>query len=650
MEYVIFNNQVRLATLNEIAQIVSDSAEQMQISNGFAYILPEEYTFGGDIYQLSKNFVDSPPLDVSDTIRLHALRVPMKACGKMSHDSIITADGLWAVEECVGREVTAEPWFTVGSGVRTTNSAYFGQYTPECNLQQLVNLGYTVVGPLVFNVDNVAALPDSELPYLIVGNLPFTNVLYYSNGLEVIQLQPDVVVRATPFKQSGKNYYPVTIDGVTYVVAVESQYGCNLQMLGRTVRRHRAPAHDARSRAELARHENPMFVHDARRDIRHDTRRLRLDDLNGSDELTAPRGNRCASNDTLRRKHIESTTVNTDERVTHPTRTPRRPIDAAEPSTTIYSSLELADMQYALTVLGYDVKLLDLYDVNNLLHNTYSYHGIIADNHVELLSDIQDVSDLEEAIKNPEYAVTVIHQHWLTAGEITDILQYWGFDAVLQSVDADSAIYYYNGIISPKYKELLETTKLDQWINRFNTHIHANNQSTDSLLKCVERLGYRGVVMSDPDESTARVMVDSVMSDEEVLSVLTGDTVDNTPVPSEFDSRLSVDRLKETLNRFGYKRRVKLLGICGDVKTYQYPGFIHTDVLQQIAPAADLRKIARNITPLHTMLTIDQCHEALHGNYDNAIIDISDPESTMHHFIFMGILPADILTEFESRK
>lgn len=250
MEYIIFNNQVRLATLNEITQIVYDNTvyEQMQISNGFAYILPEEYTFGGDIYQLSKNFVDSPPLEVSDTIRLHALRVPMKACGKMSYDSIIIADGLWAVEECVGREVTAEPWFTVGSGIRPTNSAHFGQYTPECNLHQLVNLGYTVIGPLVFNIANVAALPDSELPYLIVGNLPFTNVLYYSNGLEVIQLQPDTVVRSTPFKQSGKNYYPVTIDGVTYVVAVESQYGCNLQMLGRTVRRHRAPAHDARSR------------------------------------------------------------------------------------------------------------------------------------------------------------------------------------------------------------------------------------------------------------------------------------------------------------------------------------------------------------------------------------------------------------------
>ena len=66
--------------------------------------------------------------------------------------------------------------------------------------------------------------------------------------------------------------------------------------------------------------------------------------------------------------------------------------------------------------------------------------------------------------------------------------------------------------------------------------------------------------------------------------------------------------------------------------------------------AADLRKIARNITSLHTMLTIDQWREALHGNYDNAIIDISDPESTMHHLIYMGILPAAILTEFESRK
>ena len=643
MENVIINNQIKLASLDQIHAIVTTGENaQVQISNGFAFIAPEAYDFGGDIYALSTNFADVPPVQVSDNIRLHALKSPMRACGKMSRESVITADGLWAVEEIVNQEVKAEPWFTVGSWVCTTNSTYFGQYTPECNLHQLVNLGYTVIGPLVFNVDNVAALPDSELPYLIVGKLPFTNVLYYSDVLEVIQLQPDTVVRSTPFKQSGKNYYPVTIDGVTYVVAVESQYGCNLQMLGRTVRRHRAPAHDACSRAELARHENPMFVHDTRRDIRHDTRRLRLDDLNGSDELSyRTRNEERAAQRALR---------DADERVTHPTRTPRRPIDAAEPSTTIYSSLELADMTHALTVLGYDVKLLDLYDVNNLLHNTYGYYGIIADNHVELLSDIQDVSDLEEAIKNPEYAVTVIHQHWLTAGEITDILQYWGFDAVLQSVDADSAIYYYNGIISPKYKELLETTKLDQWINRFNTHIHANNQSTDSLLKCVERLGYRGVVMSDPDESTARVMVDSVMSDEEVLSVLTGDTVDNTPVPSEFDSRLSVDRLKETLNRFGYKRRVKLLGICGDVKTYQYPGFIHTDVLQQIAPAADLRKIARNITSLHTMLTIDQCHEALHGNYDNAIIDISDPESTMHHLIYMGILPAAILTEFESRK
>jgi hypothetical protein len=509
-------------------------------------------------------------------------------------------------------------------------------------LHQLVNLGYTVIGPLVFNVANVAELPDSDLPYLIVGKLPFTNVLHYSDVLEVTQLQPDVEVRSTPFKQSGKNYYPVTIDGVTYVVAVESQYGCNLQMIGRTVRRHQAPTLDARSRAELARHENPMLAHDARRDIRQDSRRLRLGEMSGRD---------MTQNTSLRLRDVLDPErvghVSNAERVdakVHPTRTSRRPIDTPAPHTTIYSSLELADMEHALTELGYDVKLLDLYDVKHLFQNTYGYHGIIAANHVDLLTDIQDVSDLEEMIKKPEYAVTVLRNSKLSEADIRELLQCWGFDGMLEHGDV-LGVYYYNGIISPKYKELLETVKFAQWINRFNTHIHANNQSTDSLLKCVERLGYRGVVMSDPDESTARVMVDSVMSDEEVLSVLTGDTVDNTPVPSEFDSRLSVDRLKETLNRFGYKRRVKLLSICGDVKTYQYPGFIHADVLRQIAPAADLRKIARNITPLHTMLTIDQCHELLHGNYDNAIIDISDPESTMHHFIFMGILPAAILTE-----
>lgn len=662
MENVIINNQIKLASLDQIHAIVTTGENaQVQISNGFAFIAPEAYDFGGDIYALSTNFADVPPVQVSDNIRLHALKSPMRACGKMSRESVITADGLWAVEEIVNQEVKAEPWYTVGSGVRATSSTSIGQYTKDCNIGALVRSGYTVAGPLVFNVTNMSEIGEVELASPTVNQITAGIHIYFSSELEVAQLEPGKLDNHSPFKWLNKYWYPVKVGADEYVVVVEIASDNIHQALGRTESRHWTPASGAREGDALSRHENPMFSRDTRdrrytthvdpRDIRQDSRRLRLGEMSGRDMTqNSPLRLRDVL-DPERVGHVSSAvTANAavDAKV-HPTREPRRSIDTLAPHTTFYSGLELEDVKYVLSELGYDQSGLTCTDTG-VFNSEYGYRGVIAANHVGLLNDIQDIHDLKEMVKNPEYIVTRIHNTMLPYTDLKAILHHWGFDGTLE-LDISPHTYFYNGTLSPKYKEILEQAVNTEALRLKQHHLHSDVCTAKKLQSRAVSLGYDSVIVSEPEETTARIVVMGEMTRDDITEVLTGKK-SYSGKSTRISTRLSPDKLQAVLTRYGYTDELVYEEKVNIFYRYQYRGYIHDNLLQMLSANGDYRHIRRSITAIKTSKSIADVRAILRTTpYKRRLLDWTIKSTdVVHHLVYLGKLPVDILAVLESPK
>lgn len=665
MKDVIINNQVKLASLDQINRILTlGDATNVRVSGGFVYILPAEYTLTGNGHLIGSALADTDYVPVDESVYLHELTEPMYGCVKLGTHSYLVADGHWAVEVKMPYPITALPWESTDMGVNGTNSRYVGQYTADTKTSALLAAGWVVCGGLVFNpremYDSAVKItrPEPTSPF---GQLDY---VYRDQRLGVATTNT-IECDSEVFAWLGQYCFPVTIGDTKYVItlAIEDAKGSdtNRQMRGRALQRHWTPALDAHGDNTLTRHENPMFSRDARydryvlpedlrdthRDVRQDSRRLRLGGMGGRD---------MTQNSPLRLRDVLGPErvghVSSAERVdakVRPTREPRRSIDTLAPHTTFYSGLELEDVKYGLSELGYDQSGLTCTDTG-VFNSEYGYRGVIAANHVGLLNDIQDIHDLKEMVKNPEYIVTRIHNTMLPYTDLKAILHHWGFDGTLE-LDISPHTYFYNGTLSPKYKEILEQAVNTEALRLKQHHLHSDVCTAKKLQSRAVSLGYDSVIVSEPEETTARIVVMGEMTRDDITEVLTGKK-SYSGKSTRISTRLSPDKLQAVLTRYGYTDELVYEEKVNIFYRYQYRGYIHDNLLQMLSANGDYRHIRRSITAIKTSKSIADVRAILRTTpYKRRLLDWTIKSTdVVHHLVYLGKLPVDILAVLESPK
>ena len=235
---IVFNNQIRLATMDSLREIL-DSNEELNLTfkGDFGYYIPDQITLGGDadaLWQYLDNSV--PAIEVRPGLSLRALTQPIKVSARLDTHSYLISDGLWAIEYRHGENIICKPWHIVGLGVKPSNTPHVGIVTASTNVDELTRQEYNIVGKLAFHYNDIDMLAKeakigSYEPYqLATGELIFAN-----QACRIYQRVHKDREDLSPVLVGGRYQLPVEIDGELSVIVIET---CRDRNLGRDIREY----------------------------------------------------------------------------------------------------------------------------------------------------------------------------------------------------------------------------------------------------------------------------------------------------------------------------------------------------------------------------------------------------------------------------
>ena len=164
---IAFSNQLRFASIDCLAEILTSDDTHVIMCGGYGYVLPDSFSYGGETDALADIYYkQSEPIIRIDGLSIHKLTKSITAVGFHAGTTYFAAGGYMAVySKCPPAPQPQTPWYDIATSICKLDGLPIGYVTDKRGFNALhdyLDRGYLCVNGWVFNPEELLdAVPTS---------------------------------------------------------------------------------------------------------------------------------------------------------------------------------------------------------------------------------------------------------------------------------------------------------------------------------------------------------------------------------------------------------------------------------------------------------------------------------------------------------